>query len=122
MVERQNGTIKNPLVKVLNENPSDWPYVIEDVLFAHRVSRHSSNKFSPFQLLCNREPVLPIDIKHNISASKTFDPNEPFDMDTFQAIFASTALIRQGIHKEVEQNIKMAKQKQKRDFDKRHQI
>ena len=41
-------------------------------------------------------------------------------MDTFQAIFASTAVIRQGIHKEVEQHIKMAQQKQKRDFDKRH--
>ena len=120
MVERQNRTIKNSLVKVLNENPSDWPHVIKGVLFAHRVSQHSPTKFSPFQLLCNREPVLPIDIKHNISASKTFDPNELFDMDTFQAIIASTAVIRQGIHKEVEQNIKMAQQKQKRDFDKRH--
>ena len=25
--------------------PSEWPYVIEGVLFAHRVSKHSSTKF-----------------------------------------------------------------------------
>ena len=73
MVERQNRAINNSLVKVLDENPSDWPYVIEGVLFAHRVSRHSPAKFSSFQLLCIREPVLPIDIKQYFSF-KTIRP------------------------------------------------
>ena len=55
-VERQNRTMKNSLVKVLEENPFKWPSIIEGVLFAHRVSKHSSAKYY-------REPVLPIDLK-----------------------------------------------------------
>jgi len=43
LVERQNRTIKNSLVKVLEDNHEMWPQVIEGILFAHRVSRHSSN-------------------------------------------------------------------------------
>ena len=40
LCERQNRTIKDSLVKVLEENPKKWPNVIEGVLFAHRVSVH----------------------------------------------------------------------------------
>ena len=35
LVERQNRTIKNTLVKVLDQNLEHWPYVIGGVLFAH---------------------------------------------------------------------------------------
>ena len=35
LVERQNRTIKNALAKVLDQNPEQWPYVIDGVLFAH---------------------------------------------------------------------------------------
>jgi len=48
LCKRQNRSIKDSLVKVLNAKASEWPYVIEGVLFAHRVSKHSSTKFSPF--------------------------------------------------------------------------
>ena len=60
LVERQNSTIKSALAKILNENPQEWPYVIQGVLFAHRVRRHKSTKFLPFFMLYNREPTLPI--------------------------------------------------------------
>ena len=50
LVERQNRTIKNALVKILDQNPEKWPYIIDDVLFAHRVSCHASTNCSPF---CN---------------------------------------------------------------------
>ena len=45
LVERQNRTIKNLLIKVLDSNPTDWPYVIEGMLFAHRVTTHASKVF-----------------------------------------------------------------------------
>ena len=48
LVERQNRTIKNSLVKVLEDNPEMWPQIIEGILFAHRVSRHSSMKYTVF--------------------------------------------------------------------------
>ena len=38
LLERQNRTIKNALVKILDENPSDWHFIVEGVIFAHRVS------------------------------------------------------------------------------------
>ena len=53
LVERQNRTIKNSFVKVLEENPLKWPSLIKGMLFAHRVSKHSSTKYSPFKLPCN---------------------------------------------------------------------
>jgi transposase len=55
LVERQNRTVKDSLVKVLDERAEEWPYVIDGVLFAHRVSRHYSTKYSPFYLLYNRQ-------------------------------------------------------------------
>ena len=47
-----------------------WPDIIEEILFAHRVSHHSSTKYSPFMMLYNREPVLPIDVKHSLDREK----------------------------------------------------
>ena len=40
LIEHQNGliehrTIKNTLVKVLDQNPEQWPHLIDGVLFAH---------------------------------------------------------------------------------------
>ena len=40
-----NRTIKDSLVKVLEENPKKWPNVIEGVLFAHIVSVYYSTTF-----------------------------------------------------------------------------
>ena len=65
LVERQNRTIKNTLVKVLDDNTSQWPHVLDGVLFAHRSSRHWSTKYTPYFLLYNRHPVLPIDLKYS---------------------------------------------------------
>ena len=52
LVERQNRTIKNTLVKVLDQNLEHWPYVIDGVLFAHWVSCHASTNYSPFYCVC----------------------------------------------------------------------
>ena len=54
LCERQNRSIKDSLVKVLYENPTEWPYIIEGILFAHRVSRHYSWK-AKSQLLSRKE-------------------------------------------------------------------
>lgn len=39
LCERQNRTIKSFLF-----NPTQWPYIIKGVLFAHRLCKHSSTK------------------------------------------------------------------------------
>ena len=115
LCERQNRTIKDALVKVLDENPENWPTIIEGILFAHRVSRHASTKYSSFYLLYNREPTLPIDIK-------LVGEEEPFDRETFDSVLSRTITIREGIHQTAGENIKAAQKKQKRDYDRRHQV
>ena len=106
LVERQNRTIKNSLVKVLEDNPVIWPQIIEGILFAHRVSRHSSTKYSPFMLMYNREPVLPIDVKHNLDKDESKerenregdgDEEQPFDLNFFDSIFSSATKVRTTI-------------------------
>lgn len=42
LVERQNRTIKNCLLKVLRDNNKKWPYILQGVLFAHRTAQHTS--------------------------------------------------------------------------------
>ena len=66
LCERQNRTIKDSLVKVLEEKPKEWPNIIDGILFAHRVSIHYSTKYSPFFLMYNRHAILPIDIKYDL--------------------------------------------------------
>ena len=117
LVERQNRTIKNALVKVLDQNLEQCPYVIDGVLFAHRVSRHASTNHSPFYLMYSREPVLPIDLKYAPNSEPATLYDSPFDQDMFEAVFASANMIRVDIQEAAGRNIKKVQEKQKRDFD-----
>ena len=112
LVEGHNWTIKNSLVKILGDNHEMWPHIIEGILFAYRVSRHSSTKYSPFMMLYNRETVLPIDVKHNLDREKEGkieDENqEPFDLEYFDAVFKSATKVRTLIKDDAAENIKAA--------------
>ena len=108
LLERQNRIIKNSLKKLLDSSPTNWPYVIEGVLFAHRVTTHASTKYSPFELLYNRKAVLPIDIKHNTKDLSNLD--EPFDKNMFDTVLESATSLRDQIHRKVEDNIKRAQE------------
>ena len=104
-----NRTVKNSLIKVLGSNPSDYPFVIEGVLFARRVTTRVSTKHSPFELLYNRETFLTIDIKHN--AKDLSNLGEIFDKDIFDTVLESVTSLRNRIHHKVEDNIKKAQEK-----------
>ena len=121
LCERQNRTIKDSLVNVLEKNPKKWPNVIEGVLFAHRLSAHYSTKFSPFFLLCNRHPTLPIDVKYNLvkDSNDTAD-DDPYGFKTFRAVLNSSSKMRDAAHNKASQNIKKAQKKQQKDYNKRH--
>ena len=66
LCQRQNSAMKNSLVTVLDRNPCDWANVIKGVLFAHRISKHTSSKLSSHFLMNNREPTSPIDVKYSL--------------------------------------------------------
>ena len=126
LCERQNRVIKESLVKVLDENPSEWSYIISGIIFSHRVSGHYSTKFSPFYMIYNREPILPIDVKHNLVAASNeqdmelLGDNEQFQRSMFNAVLSSVKSLREEMHEEALKNIQKAQAKQKKDYDRRH--
>ena len=104
----------------LDQNPEQWPCVIDGALFAHPVSRHASTNYSPFYLMYNREPVLPVDLKYGLNSEPPSSDDSLFDQDMFEAVFASANTIRVDIHEAAGRNIKKTQEKQKRNFDCRH--
>ena len=61
--ERLNLTLTRALVKFVNDNQDDWDVHIKSILFTHRTSKNDSTKFTPFELMFGRAPVLPIEVE-----------------------------------------------------------
>ena len=123
LCERQNRLIKDSLIKVLNGKPEEWPYVIDGVLFAHRVNIHKSTKYSPFYLMYNRHPILAIDVKYDLECNGGRAEDEsPFSMGKFDAVLSSTLSLREETHKAAREIITKAQERQKRDYDRRHKF
>ena len=122
LCERQNRTIKDTLIKVLEENPAKWVDVIDGVLFAHRASIHFSTKFSPFFLLYNRHPTLPIDVKYDLikEPAEVGECDYPFDIESFKDILDSSLKLREVSHGIAGENIEKAQKKQQKDYNRRH--
>ena len=75
-------------------------------------------------ILYNREPVMPIDVKHNLDREKEGeieDENqETFDLEYFDTGFKSATKVKTSVKDDAAENIKAAQKKQKRDYDRRH--
>ena len=69
----------------------------------------------------NREPVLPIDVKHNLDKDESKerenigngDEEQPFDLNFFDAIFSSATKVQTTISDDAADNIKAAQKKTK---------
>ena len=109
--EQQNRTIKDSLMKVLDGNPCDWPNIIEGVLFAHRVSKHTSTTFSPFFFMYNRDPTLPIDVKYSLVGIEGNESECPFDKETFDAMLTTAISMTANIHQTAGEKICSAQEK-----------
>ena len=49
LVERYNATLQHSLIKLVNENQTDWDAHLDGVLFAYRTSVHKSTGFTPLR-------------------------------------------------------------------------
>lgn len=65
LVERYNQTIQSMLVKFVGEKKDSWEDYLDTCVFAYNTAKHESSKFTPFELMFSRKPVLPIDIDCN---------------------------------------------------------
>lgn len=119
MVERQNRTIKEKLLKVLEEeHRNDWPLALQGILFAHRTARHKSTGYSPFRILYGRDPVLPLDVKYDIVSHD--EGESEFDEEYVRHVVQVMNGIRTEVNSTAQSNIKQAQSKQRDDYDRRH--
>lgn len=78
-------------------NELQWPDVLHGVMFAYRTAQHNSTKFSPFYILYQREPVLPVDIQFQTNVDNNvdgFDFSLDFDEKTFENTLAYMVSMR----------------------------
>ena len=123
LVERNNRTIQNSMLKILEQNQDQWPQVLTGVLLAYRSSKQSSTGFTPFFLLYGRTAKLPIECReeenpiHEIVAAYVEDDLQPDDVrQRLQTILT----VRNNISQIVCENIIHAQDKQKRAYKARN--
>ena len=109
MVERHNRTIKDKLLKILEDKQHEWPRAIDGVLSAHRTARHKSTGFSPFRLLYGRDPVLPIDITHTTDDVETTE--REFDEEYVRRVAHAMLDIRKSVSAAATASIQRAQSK-----------
>ena len=61
--ERMNQTLMRAMVKFVNDNHDDWDVHLKSILFTYRTSKNDSTKFTLFELMFGRAPVLPIEME-----------------------------------------------------------
>ena len=98
----------------MNEDQDDWDLHIDAVLFGYRVAKHSSTGYSPFYMLFHREPRLPIDAE--LIAQH---PSESTDIDSN---IETMLQIQRDVQVEAMGNITSAQKRQKKNYDKRHEV
>jgi hypothetical protein len=61
-VESSNKNLIKLIKKKIEENPKRWHEVLSEVLWAHRISKHSATKVTPFELVYGQESILPVEV------------------------------------------------------------
>ena len=109
----------------VNENQNDWDVHIKSILFAYRTSKNDSTKFTPFELMFGRAPVLPIEMAIKSKPSSTdsdslsgTDEDASSDFDEKVRIMMN---VRNQVKAKAMQNINKAQERQKKSYDAKHQ-
>lgn len=80
-----------------NGNELQWSVVLHDVMFAYRTAQHNSTKYSPFFVLYQRDPVLPVDVKFQTNVDNNIDEYKfclDLDERTYENILYSIISMR----------------------------
>ncbi|CAB4068005.1 unnamed protein product [Lepeophtheirus salmonis] len=78
LAEKQNGTIRNKLLKVLQGTPKGLSRSLEPLLFSHRTTVDRSTKMTPFILMYGRQLILPVDFSNHLDGSDMTDNDSNF--------------------------------------------
>jgi transposase InsO family protein len=63
--ESSNKTLIKLIKKMIEEKPKRWHEVLLEALWAHRISKHSATKVTPFELVYGQEVILPVEVNLN---------------------------------------------------------
>ena len=128
MVERQNRCIEDVIRKVMS-NKEDWLPLLDSVLFACRVTRNSSTKFSPFFMIYQREATLPLQwtdsVLHGEEGEDSGEVNEVGtdmgndDLD-FEETLQQISQQREKVFAKAKKNIEAAQETQAKYYNARN--
>lgn len=123
--ERFNQTLINTLKKVVDASKDEWDKHIPAALYAYRISKQASSKFTPFFLIYNRNPRKAVsfemeqkddgEVSHSEIASD--EEEEEGDID---GILSRLLEIRDHCQEKAKKNISKAQEKQKKQYDSKH--
>ena len=121
--ERMDQTLKPTLVKFVNDNQNDWDVHLKAVFFAYRTSKNDSTKFTSFERMFGRAPVLPIEIKIQSKPEREASLVNPMTDagEDFQEKVHSMIAIRNQVKAQAMKNVKKAQERQKKAYDAKHQ-
>ncbi len=106
------------LVKFVSNKREDWSSYLDTCVFAYNTSRHSSTKFTPFELMFNRRACLPIDVE--VSSTSPDQAAHEYQQQMPNPDVAIVHEHHQQLLSQAKTNIIAAQKKQKELYDKKH--
>jgi transposase InsO family protein len=79
--ESSNKTLIKLIKKNIEDNPKRWHEVLSKALWAHRISRHSATKVTPFELVYRQEVILSVEV--NLDALRIAQQNKLTTVDYY---------------------------------------
>jgi hypothetical protein len=73
-IEPSNKTLIKLIKTKIEEHARRWHEVLSEALWAHHISKHSTRKVTPFDLVYRQETILPVDV--NLDALRVARQNE----------------------------------------------
>lgn len=119
--ERFNQTLINTLKKVIDASKEDWDEHLPAALYAYRISKQASSKFTPFFLMYNRNPrkAVSFEMQQSDDVEDEDKMSEDEDVDT-DGILQQLLEIRERCHSKAKENIASAQERQKKQYDAKH--
>jgi hypothetical protein len=116
--------LKRALEKLVNTRQNDWDVLLKHVLFAYRTSEYASTKYTPFYLMFGRKARIPVELDLPsdlpISVASTDFDSELEPEDKMEKYINNLLGVRDDVYQHANHNIKVAQEKQKKDYDRRN--
>ena len=125
LVERNNRTVQNWLLRVLAEKHDEWPKALPGVVCSYNTSKNKTTLVTPFYLMYGRKARIPLDSEcldgdDDCEEVPTTDIIVDVDDQALTARISAINDVRERVFPKVAANIKVAQERQARDYRKRH--